>query len=52
MTIHNAVLGAAAQVRGQTTGTGLKALGKSMRIVYIALFASFVSQQLLLLRHT
>jgi hypothetical protein len=42
MTASHAVLGAAAAARAQAEGTGLKAIAKNMRIVYIALFASLV----------
>jgi hypothetical protein len=44
MTTYHAVLGAAAQARAQAEGTGLRALLKTMRIVYIAVFASFVGE--------
>jgi hypothetical protein len=40
---HYAVLGAAAEIRASTKGTGLKTLAKNPRVAFIALFASFVS---------
>jgi hypothetical protein len=42
MTTSHAVLGAAAAARAQAEGTGLKALAKNPRIIFIALFASLV----------
>lgn len=38
-----AVLGAAAAARVDAEGTGLRAVAKNMKIVYIAIFASLVS---------